>query len=195
MRCGFIHIPKNGGTCLHGLMKDYSDYFLYQSHDLKSSHTESPICIIRDPYDRFLSAYQYWRNGPENGPHVNKFRVQKNLDLNEFINRIQEDKKILNTAITWHVHFLPQCNWLSEKDYHKAIIINYQSDLSESIQKLFDYLKIPHNGINLPKINVTKSKDTQLTEYAKCYIEATYREDFELINKIKNEPELFRKVI
>jgi len=69
--------------------------------------------------------------------------------------------------------------------------------LNNKIQKLLDILKIPNKNIVLNKINITKKIDEKiiLDEDDKNFIEKYFEKDFELINNIKNHPELFRLVI
>lgn len=200
----FIHIPKTGGTAIiEYLQKNYSDIFICSRlpdnpyHSLMAKDVDNPICIIRDPYDRFLSAYSYWRYGPMNGPWVAKYNNHKNsnIELDDFIDQIQIHKELLNTSITWQLHFKPQSYWIRSEDYNKSIIIKYKKDLTKSVCLLLDFLNISYKKFYLAQTNNSKVKTNIISDKAIKYINDNYVEDFQLIDKLNTRQDIFRFVI
>lgn len=71
-KCIFIHIPKNAGTSVMQLLTEstaitsgriHERYSTYLQVDPNKFHTYEKFCIVRNPWDRLLSAYLYLING------------------------------------------------------------------------------------------------------------------------------------
>ena len=62
----FIHIPKNAGTSIIGSM-GVENIFIdktideYKEHYVEYWDNYKKFTVIRDPIDRFISAYKCWR--------------------------------------------------------------------------------------------------------------------------------------
>jgi len=202
---GFVHIPKNGGTSVcEFLHKNYPKTFVCNTingkapyHSLTTAHADVPIVIIRNPVDRFLSAYYYWRNGPINGPHkkVYKDHPYTDLTIDQFIDLLQKNKSIVNSSITWDVHFNPQYYWIKEEDYAKTIVIRYVKDLSDSIYSLVDYLKLPKYQYPMQKINTCCYNPIELSKYSLDYINSVYYKDFALWQSVLSKDNIFKLII
>lgn len=74
--CLFIHIPKNGGTSIgRTLFGDFEGNHMpiatYQMiYDQSTFERLFKFGVSRNPYDRLLSAYRFFRNGADRIPHA-----------------------------------------------------------------------------------------------------------------------------
>jgi len=63
---GFVHIPKNAGTSLVGTIRDNALPILVSGHAYPSRQAQEEIVVLRDPVERFVSAFYYgqtyWAN-------------------------------------------------------------------------------------------------------------------------------------
>jgi hypothetical protein len=60
----FIHPTKCGGTAIENYINQhYKDYFINNGHTNVCTKDNKPIIVIREPYDRFISIFNYWKNG------------------------------------------------------------------------------------------------------------------------------------
>jgi hypothetical protein len=64
----FIHIPKNAGssvkTSLFGVEKEnHKELIRYEAHNPKKYRRFFKFCIVRNPWDRMLSAFTFLKSG------------------------------------------------------------------------------------------------------------------------------------
>lgn len=137
LRLVHIHIPKTAGTSLNVALQrqfpadrqckatyrpefigiDIKKYDFFAGHigfDLAKSLNARTIAVLRDPIDRFVSVYWYWRqlvekeNRKEPGPVA-----AAALSLEEFVERFDEPALVeeFYDRVTWQIHsdfHLPQ---------------------------------------------------------------------------------------
>lgn len=208
MKYDLIHTTKTGGTAFFAcLLYNYSEYFSLQEKDIKPKKehsflcgdSENPIIIFRDPIDRFNSIFSYWKYGSSKWPRSDDFlKKHQELTVNDFVSLIRDNRTdILDTYMTWDVHYSTQSRWLTG-DHKNIIIINYQNDLQSSLVSLLDFLQIPDKGIQLQKINASKKRQNyfeDLNQESLDWFYEYFKEDFEIQQKILSTPEIFKKVI
>lgn len=111
------------------------------------------------------------------------------------------NKKELNVSFTWNQHFANISDWIGKTDYKNIIVIIYEDDLNDKIQKLLYELNIPNKNIPLPKINVSKKSDDNEKIYVDNkslideFINEYFANDLLLMEKINTNPELFKLII
>ncbi len=203
----FIHPTKVAGSAfITYVQKYYPNVFEYRGHHTKVAQVNNPIIFIRNPYDRFISMYKYWKYGSiDYNDHQHSINHLKNVEkysIKDFINFVKNKNSILITPFTSFMHILPQSWWIEEADYNKCIIVMYDKNkMEEKVFQLLDYLesikKLENKKYEFSKINVSNQhiKEIILLDNQDMEeINILYKNDFDLIDKIINESHLFKKI-
>ena len=200
-RFSFIHPTKCGGTAVENfLLANYSKYFIIKTHhNLTCNNYNNSIIIIRDPIERFISLFKYWKYGSEIFIRDKKFLEKyKNITIKDFISLIKENKtNTLFYSFTCDKHFQKMTHWINNTDYKNIIIIKYKNDMNDTIQQMLRLFKIP-NLVNkkVEKCNITKNKENVILDEEDIhFIKEYFKEDFDLIHLINTQPKLFRSVL
>lgn len=205
----FIHIPKCGGSCVEKYFEThYSDRIVGTTHKWLCEKDNNPIVIIRDPIDRFISLYHYWKNGSHGRNSRGTEFTEKygNCSIKDFINMFKLNTDAIKnnymhelvSGYMWRVHYFPQVYWIHRDCFENAIVIKYTENLDEKIHTLLDYLHIPDKHIELEKSNITRKKDGEqavLDEEDIVWLREHFREDFELWNAVDETPARFKYVL
>ena len=182
----FIHIPKNAGTSIikaMGVENMLMDKTIeeYKEHYNEYWDKYTKFTVVRDPIDRFISAYKFARmkesgwfsaTGEEGlGKHTH-YELCNKMDINEYTTYLYKNRKEYNR---WNI---PQTFIISNKNNEIEIdyfvrFENLQEDLKkidiESIQKL-----------NSSKID--DDKVIQLTKKSKMKLYKIYDIDYKNFN-------------
>ncbi len=208
----FIHPTKVSGNAFKAYVsKHYSHYIDVPTtgHGRICANYPHPIIILRDPFDRFISMYKYWKYGSAEYRRRPDFvEKHRSTTLKEFIHYIETKDKRLYHDITWEDHFAPQSKWIGPDDYEKTIVIIYHKDQMEKrIHQLIDYLEIDpvttlsSSKPSFPKVNVSRDGEKKEVENLMMdgedieAIHRIYADDFRLFYRLKNSPDLFKHVI
>jgi hypothetical protein len=194
----FIHPTKTGGTTFENYIeKHYNTYIKGRGHKKKCADVDNPIIILRNPYDRFISSYKYWKNGsPSYERPIEWKKYNNHVTIDDYIEMVKNKDKRLIFKATRETHYAPQTYWIKPEDYKKTIVITYSKDGME--KKVFDLLKklyIKNKYIPYEKINVSYGEDISLTPQKMKKIYKLYEDDFILWDKVHNNKSLFKLVI
>ena len=115
----FIHIPKNGGSTIsNDIYGRFLGHILYSEIQRYSEQTVNDLrafAVLRDPVDRFISAYNYARYGSNDEESAIRFdhflRVRRFQNLNTFCEHFLLTKNFKNfDQIFWpQIEFLRPC--------------------------------------------------------------------------------------
>ena len=193
----FIHIPKNAGTTYKSVLysthgdveweRPFTDEKKYTHSPLKSFYASFPeskdykvITIIRNPYERALSWYSYYRTPTYYNRHPQMRAVhyaqQPFLEFLKWYNRSFKSK--------WEM--LPQVWWYTHKNkLHSDYQIRFEN-LEQDINKVSNELdmgiiKIPHNNKSTESLTVG---DVYCDESISI-INEWYKKDFEELDYIQ----------
>lgn len=195
----FIHPTKCGGTAVEQYLKNnYSHVITGTGHNNVCSATNNPIIIIRNPIDRFISMYNYWKNGSNvYKRHIDFIKKYGKYTIKDYIKLLKNNStRDLNHKFTWGQHYAPQTSWINKEDYINTIVIKYDENLDPKVHELLSYLNIDDKNIPLQKVNVSKKDNNVVLDNDDIiFIKQRYSSDFELFDNINNNPELFKKVI
>lgn len=194
----FVHVPKTGGISVYGYLLNYLEYINFLGHDKNfytATNDNNPIIVIREPIDRFISIYKYWKKNylELNGSNVS----DDETSVKSFIRYIQNnDAGKLMLTYFWNVHLFPQSYYINENVYKNSIIIKYNKlIMNEKLNNLLNYLNIPNKNINLIPENTSADYNVELDNEDVEQIQNIYKADFILWDKLNDQQELFKKVL
>lgn len=176
----FIHVPKTAGTSIHMAL-----YGRALSHDpLAAWHSTYPrsmagirtAAVVRDPVDRFLSAFHYLKRGGMNSfdaEFASKY-LQSFSTAGELVDAI-ERPDVQRWLLGEGFHFRRQADFL--RDRSGAVRIDYlfaYERLDEAAVRLSELLGRP---IIFPHLNRTERPASSLDTRQRELVLATYAED------------------
>ncbi|MEP3387245.1 MAG: sulfotransferase family 2 domain-containing protein, partial [Reichenbachiella sp.] len=185
-KCIFVHIPKAAGIAIsQSLFNNLGgghETIQYYQEILKPSDFEHfyKFTIVRNPWDRLHSAYEYLKSGGF-GPN----------DKTWFLNNLSTFKNFEDFVLNWlskensnaYIHFNPQVNFL--KDQHGKInfdLIGRYETLSDDVDQIKQRLNIPHKlqnkNVNLKKRNYQEAYTKKMIEK----VESVYSDDVKIFN-------------
>lgn len=209
LNVGLIHTPKTGGTALKSLLAQYTSddhvekVFLHVNHRpvwmIMNGHTPvrylKPtfklafvIGVMRDPHERFISAFYYNKERGKNHPRQDLIvEVKEMHKLLKNVNSMESllaNNKLMQTVKRFN-HFKPLSYWIMADD-GKSSMVDYlidQSSFSRDTEPLFKLL-----GIKAPlqRINTT-SKKSSMTPREKELFEQHYGTDVNLYASLSKQ--------
>ena len=118
----FVHVPKTGGAsilqiCMHHGVRvidhDLRNPVYRSLSDVKNDNPDVySFAIVRNPWDRVVSAYHYLRKGG--------IKYEDRIDAENFVNQYADfgefvANAFIGGAILRQIHFIPQYQWLSDE--------------------------------------------------------------------------------
>lgn len=200
----FVHPTKTGGTAVEQYFKKHHFRKIRGvGHIHTCANSQNPITIVRDPMDRFVSIFKYWRNGAVDGRYTRDPDWISVNTISEFIGRLKANdnafaKRFLHRDFTTSLHFAEQRHWLKPADHAKTTVIVYDKDkLDEKVARLLEHLGLPPTGLPLPRVNVTKSSAEvccEMTAEDVAWVREKFKGDFQLWHLATRHPHRFKKV-
>ena len=190
----FIHIPKNAGTSLEKTLNmratGHKTYLDYKRLYPKEYEQYDKFAVVRNPYDRFISCFEYarmdksyWHDsvnvGTENKSIYGKHPDYTVCHLYSNINTFIKDFEYRFYNDLEHDCWKSQTYWIA----NDSLLL--ETDYLVRYEHLNDDLML-HNIINepLPIINKTHRENSidSLTDESKQIINKFYDIDFMLLN-------------
>jgi len=182
-RCIFVHIPKNAGTSILSALgaskgrwhRSYVDYKMSNSKRFKEFFKFS---IVRNPYDRTVSIYEYLKAGGNHKPGDLMVAEEiKSLSFEEFVYSYLDEYKIHEILVA-RPQYLFLCDSLG--DVQVDFVGRYEH-LSEDVAEIFRKLQIEQHALE----NLNPSERRRWSEYYKSSetskkVEMLYKKDFEI---------------
>jgi hypothetical protein len=191
----FIHITKNAGTSIikaMGVENLYMDKTIeeYKEHYQKYWNNYTKFTSIRDPIDRFISAYKFARmkesgwfsaTGEEGLEKHHHYDLCNSMDINEYTSYIYKNPKEFNRWIIPQTFIISNENKEIEIDYY----VRYEN-LLEDLKKI---------GVDsIEKLNSSKIEDDkaiQLTRKSKSMLYEIYDVDYQNFSYNKDIKNIF----
>jgi hypothetical protein len=184
----YIHIPKCAGSSI-GMALLGSDiighypWFVYQNYNQDFYSRAFKFSIIRNPTERFESAYYYLLTGGKGRADQKlqeKIQRTKCKDINDFVCNHLDEKMIYEI-----IHFAPQSDFiLNEKGEIQVNLLFTMNNMKLGIARLKEVIKLDYK---LSKNNRTKEKSTKLNSNSIVTLKEVYKKDFGLYDKYKEE--------
>jgi len=186
----FIHIPKTAGTSIIKAMGVENILIEKTIEEYKEHYQEywnkyTKFTVVRDPIDRFISAYKFARmkesgwfsaTGEENLVKHVHYELCNKLDINGYAKHVYDNKKEYNIWIIPQTFIISNNKNEIEIDY----FVRYEN-LLEDLKKI---------GIeNIEKLNSSKIQDNKLiklTKKSKDMLHEIYDIDYQHFNYTKN---------
>lgn len=187
----FVHIPKNAGTYVNVWLKEYHDHpvvfydvkrmadgvnkdlmhlnlFDLQKYFGLSLDDYFVFCIVRDPVQRFKSAYIQYRY------HLLEYYQEYPKDISELLDTVDfEDAR--------YIHLVPQTHYTHDSEGNQVIPNIFHIDTFQ--ESICDHLGL--SGHPVGRVNAGKStafdKYYELTEQDVARIRNLYRKDYTLL--------------
>lgn len=182
----FIHIPKNAGTSIeeslfntkigHKLCKQF------EAHNPEKYKNYWKFAIVRNPYDRLVSAFHFLKKGGFHSP--DKIWSENNIghikDFKHFIYSLK-DTKFAKRIMRWQ-HFQSQSLYL--ENLSGVIDIDHIGRF-ENLDHEFDLIK---RHLNLTHKNIKHSNSSERKDYNFYYENDEMREIVRILyqNDFKN---------
>lgn len=185
----FVHIPKTAGSSIIHIISSNPNYKIKGHYPKikKSIFFKDKICtkdlniqsvveykfcesfsVVRNPYDRFLSAYNYLiKGGGQNNLDLSYQRIlSKYKNMDDVIKNLKHLRKII-------VHFVPQHKFICDKSGNLLVnkCIKFENVKNELIA-------IDGAFKNIPTHNASERSENFLTERQKKIIYQNYKMDF-----------------
>ncbi|ELR97924.1 sulfotransferase family 2 domain-containing protein [Gloeocapsa sp. PCC 73106] len=184
-KCIFVHIPKTAGTSLgKTIFEDrdpsvsHSDAFYYQVFDTKLFKEYFKFTFVRNPWDRLVSSYNYFKKRDIQDEHKKIVESFDNFDgFVSALEDIQLAKKIFKLS-----HFRPQYQFVCDLRHNLLVdYIGYFETLEQDFEQIV--IKLNRPELKLPHLNSSKEgldyRDFY-TEKTQKILAALYSEDIEL---------------
>lgn len=199
-KCVFVHIPKTAGTSIHSKLYNRTDYEdnhktffeLLNEHDAELFESYWSFSVVRNPYDRFISAFEYAKTVVS--------EIDPNSDFNEFIKKIESNSSSFYSYLP--IYFMPQHKFITIKNITLVDEIirfeNLKEEWKNLANKLNDFKVKRHSSVGaisygnvhtkLDVINVTPSRLNKSIDHyfvnkdSKNIIYELYKKDFELFD-------------
>lgn len=184
----FIHIPKVAGTSIEAAL--YGTFGKVGHRSALERRQSDPdgfdlsfsFSFVRNPYDRFVSAFEYMRKGGRN--KFDSEWAERNLshykDFASFVVALKQPQ-IRRTLLDW-MHFRPQHDLLCDADGTLMVdFVGKYETLETDFQKVSDRLG---KSMALPHFNRVERNcyEAYYSPETRAIVHSIYAKDFELFN-------------
>jgi hypothetical protein len=174
-KVGFIHVTKTGGVDFKNNAPEhiYTNTGHKDTAEMYAKNGLPCFGIMRDPIDRFVSAYCFAKLGSD------RYTMGMDCsDINSFI------RNQFQTGRYHEVLFRPQVSWFRNGDPNTTYILKYSSNNNENIsQLLHEVFGIRYDTI-AEKANVSNREECYITESNMEYLFNYYQDDIRLFRKL-----------
>lgn len=195
----FIPIPKNAGTSIAHHFSQHNWPVLTDGHDYKRRLAKREIVAIRDPAERFASAFnysqRYWPSpvnaqfsdanqlaecaGDASHPMYDLAWVELGNRPEDYLRRNGEPQELHTVAgrvLAFTFAYEPQSSWLIN---NPACILRFRH-LRADIETLAVELGVDRDA-RLPMLNPSELPVPTLSTAARAFVEHIYADDYDFI--------------
>lgn len=180
----FIHIPKAGGTSVAGQLfgKRAGHSTAIQFMDVLGKEVFQSLfsfSVVRNPYDRIVSAYHYARQGGGTEGGIRHLPVYDSESFSSF-GCFVKDWLIKQDILLSELIFRPQYQFICND--HNEIMLDWVGKIEKPTEIEAIILERLGRKIKIDKRNTSKRKDFQdyYTPELKELVYKVYQQDFEI---------------
>ena len=191
-RVGFIHVTKTGGVDLKSKNSIYPQvcigYKLERHNKTAGCYTGRGLpCfgIMREPIDRFISAYCFIKYGSDEQRPLIKNGSQ--LDINSFIINLKDKMKTNKDFLKENNLLTGQMRWFKDGDPDNTYILKYNKTsnnetIKQFLKDVFDMDMV--YDPDAPRKNVSGREECIINDENLAFLQEYYREDIEVFNRL-----------
>lgn len=165
----FLHVPKTAGSAIlkqkfglshHGHFRPEH----YASNDMDKFKRSHKIAVVRNPWDRMVSAFSYLSQNIGDGKYAKKFVADHLCEMEKFesfLDKMISSKKYQSIVTKWD-HFRPQWDFISYKDEYCVDLLGRFEELDEFNTKFC-------NKVGLSSEIVKKTNSSERSKYRDYY--------------------------
>lgn len=182
----FIHIPKNAGRSIYqsvfgedGRHIQLKRYCLY---DNESVNSFCKFAVVRDPVDRFISAFNGLKGSAVSDGDYDKFvrrYIDPFSDVVDFLEWMMRSKKNTKMVLKW-VHFYPQYKWVSL--YGRGVSIDRILKFETLDEDWPSFAQENGFSTKLSFVGKGRKRAEIITQEHVDFIKSIYREDCDLFS-------------
>jgi hypothetical protein len=178
----FVHVPKNGGTsvasALYGSMTGHMTALFHQAVDPAFFAAASPFATLRDPVDRFVSAYWFIVRGGGSEVKLGEWFARSCKGIASIDDLLAHVEANIGDIYSIDHVVRPQVWYLS--DASGRLIVDRLFLLGRDDAQLADFLR-GYGVDRLPVLNTTAKESLTLTSRQRDRILAIYAKDVALV--------------
>ncbi len=181
----FVHVPKNAGTAISTALYDswvgHRTALLCKALDPEFFSQSTRFAVLRDPVDRFISAYWFLRNGGGSVRRVSQWFAQSCehiATIDDLLSHVEariEDLYALDNVVRPQIWFL--------QDESGKLLVDRLFVLGTHDESLAAFLRRGYGIDKLQRLNETQKRDVVLTHRQRERILAIYAADAELVRQ------------
>lgn len=187
----FTHVPKNAGMAvsqaLYGMQIKHASVRYFAALAPSEWKRLPSFAVLRDPVDRFRSAYRYARAGGGSDNRVSPVFAERYRAFGGIDDALDHVEAARSPYGVDHI-FRPQCWYLTDR--RGAIAVDHLA-LIERVGDLLDTLSITPAG-PLRHVNRSEGSDPVLTRGQADRIRRIYADDLELFDQVARSDGLAR---
>jgi hypothetical protein len=188
-KCVFIHIPKNAGTSIIKAFKleqrGHLEWDRYQQEDPERFRNYFKFAVVRNPYDRFVSAYEYARmlrsyyHSPDGSTQYGIHLDYEKLKESNFLTAT----RMLAAGQLEHKSFIPQHHWIYSAKTLMVDQIVRMENLAEDLEYVASKLQIsPTPQLEIWNPSTRNKSQPYYNAESLRIVGEYYQQDFELLN-------------
>ena len=173
LRAIFVHVPKTAGTSIQKAIFDqparHYPAVRYMAFDREAFDRYFKFAFVRNPWDRFASAFHYlWRRRAAPPDFEDHRWARHHLadigNFEEFVYKMMRERSF-RSVVCKYIHFIPQEMWISCPTYRgRKIVVDFVGKY-ENLEK--DFISICERiGINA---NLEWHRKGDIRNYCKMY--------------------------